>query len=307
MGAFKDKIEASGKSPVAIFHRFRTKMHQRDVLYLFVEGYDDVFFYSAASQKVGIKTDSINCFGKKILESVYAIWKESKLRNANVLFIRDRDFDAHLGSVNEGNAFVLTRGYSVENYVCNPESLAAFISSRMGLSNEEIDINAELESYNRALYRFHMASVILYAKAFAAIESGRKIDLDEICISNCVDRAFEGVEDYKELALTFGSVDEIFSEVVVKCKHLKSAHRYTSLQPEFAIRGKYIITLAYRFLRDLYERALAAHKKNEIVCFNRRLGARLSEQFIFEDLVATAGVPDEVRANFHAALTPATS
>lgn len=307
MGTFKEDIEQRRKSPAAVFHAFRTRKHNRETLYLFVEGYDDILFLSKVAEKADVEVDFINCFGKKILGGVYELHVKARMGGVRVLFIRDRDFDDHLGRVGESDDFILTAGYSVENYLCDRSSLKKFFVAGMGLSQTEVDFDGELDSYDAALDQFHRASLTMYARIFAAIELSEKVDLDAVDVAPAAQLCLDKQQVSDEVLASLASACEKRLSSPVSCRHMLLARRYLSRPASEAIRGKYLLRLAYIFLRRMFDKMLVAHKSNAISSLNRTVGARLSENSIFELLVGTAPVPKELTDAMRGSLTPATS
>lgn len=188
MGEFLNELNKKKNTPAAIYHRFRTQNLKDEVLYVFLEGYDDLEFYPIIFKSLNIPAHGVVCFGKKNMDEVIQEYKRSPIRRARVIFIRDRDFDLHLGVAPEGENLFLTCGYSVENYVCQVDAIERYIKERMGVDPHEHNISEELQRFEEAALCLNTWLTPIYGRVFDALEAGKSPDLDAIDISKYIKR-----------------------------------------------------------------------------------------------------------------------
>lgn len=291
---FKEEISGKSKSPTAIFHRYRVDTSAYNRVHLFVEGYEDVGFYSYHVPQSGDMNAKFHvCFGKKNLDFIIKLYRNSRIEAPNTLFIRDSDFDKYLGTVTACRDLFLTCGYSVENYVCGPDVLQRFLLTVFCIEEDPVRDDA-VEEFSNICLRFHDWVAPLYGAAMYAVRNERNVDLDKFSASVFYD--FYGkqaalpdivqVLDLERIGLTAGDFNEDSEKI---------AADYRTLDPIYWTRGKYILELISIFIRKLAPKLLAMQKTGQIRTFNRKAMATLDEVSVYQKLCSFAGATKDLR------------
>lgn len=305
--SFKEVLAGKRKSPAAIFHKFRvdSTIHLRD--HIFVEGYDDVTFYSRHTRRLdGLAPKFHICFGKKNLDDVAKMYWNSDIASALVLFIRDSDFDVFLGKAPSGRDFQLTAGYSVENYVCSPETIESYFREAFCLDEGENDFSTFLIEYLSLIDRFHEWLSPIYGAAIFAVRDGRHCDLNKLKADSYLSDMQNG--DSLPHPCDIAEIESIGLRPADFNDESAELGRGYAAQPAVQwMRGKFILTATVAFLKRVEADRRAEHKAGTITYFNRKVAANMNEPAIFDRLSAMASAPDGLvgRRQFHASDEPA--
>jgi hypothetical protein len=294
--SFRDGLDKRRESSTAVFHRFRTGVKDRTTLHLFVEGYEDITFYSRAIADMkglfGVESVVHMCFGKKHMDEVLEMFEQSPFRKHNVLFIRDSDFDRFLGRLPESDHLFVTCGYSVENYVCTESALERFIRTTFGVDPAEVDIPSSCSRHvARVEALFEWLAPFLGA-CIAAVGAGRQLDLNRFDIRPYYKALMKGgalPECLPEAEwLRCGLTAEDFTEASAEL-----GRSYTAQDAMSWLRGKYLLECTATFLKAYQEELYAKHRRREISRFNRKAHPDFSSGAVFERLTscATINVP----------------
>lgn len=287
MSEFLDGLRARSKDPIAVYHRFRTRVLEEGVAYVFVEGYEDKEFYAKAFHDQGRPAECLICFGKKNLDKILREFEKSPVVRVPVLFIRDSDFDKFLGCAPSAENLFLTCGYSVENYVCTTNPISRFLRERMGIDSTEVDIVEKVSQIESLLGEMNDWLRPLYARVFEAIERGMAFDLNALEIETYSKRAVK--------ALSLPDIDAIpelhamgLDQFVPTEGNIEKAAAYVAEGGYLGLRGKYALHLVAAFLKKLAEELLERHKAKQIVYFNRTVCSALNLEQVYSDLAARA-------------------
>jgi hypothetical protein len=295
MSNFEASLREKAKSPVATYHRFRTSVRDKSLLYLFVEGYEDVAFYAFACRLLGIRADFHVCFGKKNLDAVYTVFGASPIKDSSVGFIRDRDFDHFLGTVGDREMYFVTCGYAVENYVFTIESVSGFFLFNMGVNSREVDVSAYAVEFSERLSVLHTTLLSLYSCCFAAMREGTAFDLDKVDLSDHIRRVIDGSSDTYQLPAQISAISGLSIENV-KDDDLKLAEKYCQVDAPTALRGKFLAEFARIFLNRKFDDLRVKHKATVIQSFNKACGSMLGKDALYSVLVGRAGVSERLKA-----------
>lgn len=293
---FKDNLTGKRKSPTAIFHKFRVDSSIRSRWHVFVEGYEDVGFYSRhVPTTKGIEPKFHICLGKKVLDEVARLYWSSNISASLILFIRDSDFDGFLGIAPSGVDMFVTCGYAVENYVCSAEALKSYLSNVLCLDEDEVDIANVVDGYVTAATAFHEWLSPLYGAVFVALKAGRKVDLNKFKI-----------EDHFALLLKGSSLGEITSISELEAIGLDQAdfsdesldhgRQFSQLPALNWIRGKFLLTILTLYLRKQEAELRRLHKIGSISRFNKKAAAQINEAGVFDRLSGLAIPPKRLLA-----------
>jgi hypothetical protein len=294
MSEFAAVLREKAKSPVATYHRFRTSVRDPSLLYLFVEGYDDVSFYGVVCKILGVSPNFVVCFGKKNLDTVFSIYRSTPISDSAIAFIRDRDFDHFLGTVGDSERYFVTCGYAVENYVFTTSSLAAFFHFNMGLDSNEVDVGSHISEFEGKLELFHSTLEGLYATCFASIRSKLSFDLDRVELSAHIKSVLSGNADPFQLTDQDFNISGLFSGVV-EAEDEALAKQYCSLGAVIALRGKFLAEFSRVFLNGKFEHLRKQHKAATIQRFNKACGTLLGREALYAVLVSRASLSDRLR------------
>lgn len=295
---FKEALASRRQSAVAVFHKFRvdTSIHNR--FHVFVEGYEDVSFYSRYAPRTNADEAKFHvCFGKKNIDKILCLYRKSGIDTDKAVFVRDSDFDSFLGNAPQGQNVFLTCGYSVENYVCSEEALSAYLSKALCLDESEIDLRGIVSSYSALASKLHKWLFPLYGATMYALRQGRNIDLNKLKIYRHISRLIAGDEmheiiDIDELPSIGITVSDFNDESIML------GERFSELPALHWLRGKYLLVLATVFLRNEERKFHEMHKKGLLSQFNRKTAGQINESGIFERLSAWAEPTERLRREF---------
>lgn len=293
MSSFLQNLKEYSKSPLSVYHKFRTLTRSDDTLYLFVEGYDDKSYYSALCEAKGLKARVFITFGKNNLDTIYFEHSASSKKSKNVKFIRDRDFDQFLGKVKSSEDFFVTCAYSVENYVFTEAAIAKLLEARYGLDPSEVDIFEDIGKFSEALEALNNWLVPLYAKAFECSLSNHKVDLNKVNI----DTYAKAVLKKKNLPSEFPFSElglEDYLNTPPPPELVASASTYIGESHHKTIRGKYLATLSAEFLKLTLEKYIQLHKSGAIAHLNRSACGSISVEAIFTAMIPYAKASDRL-------------
>jgi len=277
---FKATLAARKSSPAAIFHKFRTDASIRERRHIFVEGYDDVIFYSRFFAAGALAPRFHLCLGKKNLDDIAGLFWKSGIAGALVLFLRDSDFDVALGRAPEGQSFFLTCGYAVENYVCSVEAVESYLKYVMGLDEDEVEFGFLIDNYRTAVHKLHGWLAPVYGAAMCAVSQNRKIDLNQMKVAEYFSLIVAGRPLPPKLTPAEISSIGLFSEDFNEAS-LKSGKEFSNLPALQWIRGKFLLKVLVVFLRSVDSKYRALYKTGEISRFNKKASAEMSEVGVF--------------------------
>ena len=139
------KILTPAASYIKILSEYKT---DNDVIFCFVEGNEDISFYSQFIERhKENELKFIVCNGKENVIDNYNNLSWSFYDKKRVLFFIDKDFDDYIGNalINDENVFV-TELYSIENYLVNEITLRKFIIDNCLITNDDV-INATIDNF----------------------------------------------------------------------------------------------------------------------------------------------------------------
>lgn len=288
MTSFKDALAKKRKGPAAIFHKFRVDSSIKSRRHVFVEGYDDIGFYSRHIVNESDEGPIFHlCFGKKNLDEVAKLYWGSGIEDALALFIRDGDFDVFLGTVPVGKNLFVTCGYSVENYVCSTEALDFYLRSILCLDEDEVNIDEVVSRYVTLAEEFHTWLSPFYGAVMFAKDQGKDVDLNKLKVSEHFRKFLSGDEIAHPKLIselnTIGLVHEDFNE------HSEKLGKEFSKNPALSwLRGKYLLTLLTLYLISKDKDFRDLQKQGDLSRFNRKAAASINEPAVFEKFSAFA-------------------
>lgn len=293
MGEFLEAITRKKKSPAAIYHKFRTGNLSREYYYAFVEGYEDKEFFPGAFRKEGMELKCTICYGKKNLDEILSLYKVNPVNRVRVLFIRDRDFDAHLGLAPEAQNLFLTCGYSVENYICAPEAIVQYASEKMGVDENEVNAEEISKRFQNLILKLNYWLTPVYARSFEAIKKGINTELDALKFETYCKKALKD-EELPD-ADTLEELEKMNLAGINASEESKSSAEKYVATGSSGLRGKYILKALVEFLKKEAEVLLTMHKNEEIVAFNRAVVAQISSERVFSDMAVRTEPTDRLR------------
>ena len=295
--SFSEEISRRRDGANAIFHKFRTSVRDDRHLHVFMEGYEDILYYERLLREIkglfGVSWNTYNCLGKKNMDRVTQLLRESAYADHNVLFLRDSDFDKFLGVITPSEQLFLTCGYSVENYVCTEGSIAEFIRVAFGVDAQEVNSGAYAKGHSERVKRLFEWMAPTIGAALVAVRNGRQLDLNRIDV-----RAY-----YKLLLDGEGLPESIPAEVLAQAGIEEADFNGASLELGRAfvqqdamrwLRGKYLIECTGLFLAHVREELAGMYRRREITRF-RRAGADFAPAVLFERLCPFAHGTPELR------------
>ena len=132
------KILSPAASYIKILSQYKT---DNDTLFCFVEGIEDISFYSQFIERVRHSNEIkyIVCNGKENVIDNYNNLDWKFYDKKRVLFFIDKDFDDYIGNelIKDENVYI-TDLYSIENYLVDEYVLKKFIIDNCYIHDEEI-------------------------------------------------------------------------------------------------------------------------------------------------------------------------
>jgi hypothetical protein len=284
------------KSAVAVFHKYRLEVVvNRDRKYIFVEGYDDLFFYREVGRRIGLtNADFRVAFGKKNLDRIIQWFHDEGFAWSDTLFIRDRDYDELFGRLPDYPNLLVTVGYSVENYVCQPDNIAAVVVQSFGVDPLEIDVTAEVRYFSNQLAMLSGEMHDYLYELFSCLESEVNIDLNSVSFRSMGVQLLEG--DLTEVrtflldcCLSFRDLRGGFTTTV-------RADLYALNDPFVCMRGKHLLELVCEFLGFVRRKLVALDELGRLSIFNKRGMASIEMNAVFERLALSAETPKDIEA-----------
>ncbi|MFC0409701.1 DUF4435 domain-containing protein [Roseomonas elaeocarpi] len=289
MAAFKKEIKQRRETPVAIFHKFRTGAKDLSAVHVFVEGYEDSIFYDRILSSVdnnGTSNWKFHiCFGKFNMDEIIKLFYSSKFSSSNSLFIRDSDFDAFLRNLPAGDKVFITCGYSVENYVCDTDTIVKFMRTSFGLDATEVDIAAEAAIHAKNIDTlFKWLSPVIGA-ILEAIQERLKLDLNQVNLEQYYKILYSGnrlpARIPKALWKNVGLEERHFND-----ESLARGSTFSSSDALAWLRGKYVLECTSIFLSLKFAEYYEKHKARSITRFHRKANSDFSANSVFERLSA---------------------
>lgn len=286
--SFKDVLNGKRRTAAAIFHKFRVDASIHTRRHVFVEGYEDIGFYSRHVEPVGASEVKFHlCFGKKNLDEVAVLYWQSAIKGALALFIRDSDFDVFLSRAPTGRDLFLTCGYAVENYVCSAQAVDAYLRTVFCLDEGELDLNKIVGDYVSIAQAFHEWLSPIYGAAMYALADGRAVDLNKLKVDEHFSFLLAGqplpepstLPELSSVGLDASDFNE-FSR--------KRGEEFSILPALLWMRGKFLLTILTSYLKKKEEEFRALHKAGLLSQFNRKAAANLNEPSLFDRLSGLA-------------------
>jgi hypothetical protein len=292
-------LETRKRSAVAVFHRFRLEVRTRVPQNIFIEGFDDVLFYSKLTRTGELRNALLRLtYGKRNMDRIIEWFYAEGFADTDTLFIRDSDFDRFLGCLPTGDHVFSTCGYAVENYVCAREALRRYFLENFCVDPVEVNVDGFIdlfESSTRSLFEW-MAPLI--GRILREVRNGLILNLQALDLRGEFRSLLQGLE--------LGDIyDKDFLAIGIVLDHeeptLEEGSRYTAQDPISWIRGKQLIQNASVFLREASDDLRKQLKQNEITQFRKAASQDFSEGAVFERLASFASGTAALRSALKAA------
>lgn len=288
--SFADDLLERRKSPVALFHRFRTSTNKSNTINLFVEGYHDNLYYTSVYSRSDVseffQMKTYITLGKKNLDKVYDLYVRSDIKYRVVGFVRDSDFDFFLGNIKPTQSLFLTCGFSVENYVCSNRALTGFYRSVFGVDPDEVDIESRCASHFLTVDRLFESMAAFFGATMRVSSQQRPVDMDKFDVVSAYNKIREAKQiielkpnDFKDCLL---GDDDFDSEA------LSVGGKFVSQKSDQWLRGKYLLICTCEFLKTEYETLKIMYHNKEITQFNRASSVDFSKNSVFERMAGGA-------------------
>lgn len=154
-----NSLVAAKNTRTVPYHEFIIEYKQNSkTIYYFVEGKDDPNFYNRAFDNALPSELDKRCFVANGRDNVLFLYSslQNRINNRQVLFFIDRDLSEPLGEVlPQADNVYITDGYSIENSICNTNTLKNVLNEVFGFYNATPDNwNSIFSRYNKMLNEF---------------------------------------------------------------------------------------------------------------------------------------------------------
>lgn len=186
MSRLEKMVGAQSDTAVIFFNAIKAVEKDKKEILVFVEGYDDPFFYSHMLYE-NFNPSSIEfiiCKGKrKVYNTAENIDKHQSLRRSKCLFFVDKDLSDLIGEKYDIN-IPCTQYYSIESYLIDESCFAMIWNELFQFKSERPLFSEVLEIYQNQLrifngYMHNIMSYILYYR-----RNGIRIVLNDIFLSD---------------------------------------------------------------------------------------------------------------------------
>jgi hypothetical protein len=293
-------LEIRKRSAVAVFHRFRLEVRTRTPKNIFVEGFDDLMYYSRVRENGGYSDARIRLtYGKRNMDRIIQWFYAEDYVDTDTLFIRDSDFDRFLAMLPQGDKVFVTCCYAVENYVCNRQSLLKYFTENLCVDPLEVDVESMIDRFeaaNGALFEW-MAPLI--GHIVVELRKGTVLSLDALDLSPEFKLLLSGKDlpdiferDFATIGIALERDNE---EAAVE------GARFVAQDALCWIRGKQLLRNAAVFLRQSSEDLRSKLRAGEISQLKKTATQDFSDHAVFERLAPLAKGSDALRQALKAA------
>ncbi len=268
MGKFLDDLKASGHAPIATQQRFRLeyKAESADV-YAFFESTDDATFYRnqiARHMRPEGRLRIYFCGSKSSVWHLYQFAEQGD-KLANTVFFVDKDLDDFIGqSLPIRSRVFVTNYYSIENYLCTEEAVAAVLEEIIFLPNEGNSYEKILWEFRLGFEDFSIQLRPLFSEVILLRQRSSIVSFSDLGdgLSHCfemVNLRAKPVHEWDQIfrnrcrysISNLGSDDLLATEALLAKKH---NHTW--------LRGKFAVWFFIQFMNDLW-RTLAGMLIND--------------------------------------------
>ncbi|WP_305095681.1 hypothetical protein [Croceibacterium aestuarii] len=289
--SFAELLDKRKRTAIAIFHRFRLEVAAGLDHVLFVEGFEDLAFYSRFLPLGSFRPEAVRMtFGKRNMDRIVGLYYAEGLDSrCEARFIRDADFDEFLGNLPAGERVVILDRYSVENFIFTPSNFEMLLAARFGISADEYDIPACITRYENGVRQIFQHLAPLFGASFAAIENGHSLDFNSLDVRN-IASVFFATGDLSELT------DEDYTRcrIPLEFRTEESAQRgrsFVEREPFLWLRGHYLALICSAYVQRTHDTLCAKRTAGEIHTLNPNLSTDFSAAALAERMGAFCEAP----------------
>ncbi len=299
------KILTPAASYIKILSQYKVN---DDTIFCFVEGNEDVSFYSQFLERH--KQNDLKfiiCNGKENVINNYKNLTWDFYDKKRILFFIDKDYDDYIENelINDENVFV-TQYYSIENYLVNDITLKKFIIDNFFITNEDIiktlvnNFRIQHQEYINQLKK--ISAWMMYCR-----KNKHKVNFNEIKISDLFKINSDGILEKKVLVDYSGFFDYICSKTNTSHFNINEIKKYLSKinieqNRQKFVRGKYDLHFMFLYLKyigdnivkEISDEVKTHNKNNSEKIVRPKVLIQLNEQNIFQTLQNKVKEPTEL-------------
>lgn len=184
--SFLDELRSAPSSPTASWNTFIIEYRPGgQAVFVIHEGRDDPSFYRphvAGRIPAGWRLRFVCCGTKKEVLKRSAEFAGRYAEDPRVLFFVDRDHDDLIGANAERpyRWTYTTTCYAIENYLCTPQVVRAFLTDIVGLPDMDPACDLVAERYEASKSELHQAGLPIMAWIVAARRQGSSLNLNNV-------------------------------------------------------------------------------------------------------------------------------
>lgn len=306
-----DILDEKFLTPAASYIKILSQYKKDEkTLFCFVEGIEDVSFYSQFIERYNEENVKyIICNGKENVIDNYKNLDWNFYNKKRVLFFIDKDFDDYIENelINDENVFI-TDFYSVENYLVGEYTLEKFIIDNCLINDEEI-IKIAVSNFKIQHREYVNQIKMISAWMMYCRKNKFNVNFNEIKISDLFSIDDNGVLKKKDISTYGGKFKYICNKTSSSYFDISEIKRFydkicSESQPQKFIRGKYDLHFMFLYLKYISEK-IVKEVYDEIKIHNRncidkitkpKLVIQINEQNIFQVLTNKVQVPENLKS-----------
>lgn len=288
--SFSETLANRRKSAVAVFHQFRIEARGRPIKNVFVEGFDDLAFYSFFMGSEGKRFRMT--FGKRNMDRIIQWFYAEGFNDTDTIFVRDSDFDKFIGDLPVGDHVFTTCGYSVENYICAPNALKRYLKERLCTTTQEFDADADVSHFDHLVTELFRWSAPLMGAIIKRKRSNLDVNLDVIDLVTPFTILLRG-----EPLPPFDKSDYCVGGIEISdfTGSIEDGIAFTAQTATMWLRGHQFAKIVSAYLESRHQFLAKEFKSGKISQFNKRASSNYDPNSTIEKLIPFADGTEELR------------
>ena len=290
---FVDRLRAARAGAGTALHQFLLNHKRcRRIVHVFFEGFDDQSFYYGFLQNMApLECELLpyRCGNKTAVYEAFLKINPRIASSGEALFFVDKDLSDFLGEEwPVASDIFVTRHYSIENYLVEPEMLRRTLCELYGLSATEAVVDEAAKRFEAVLKQFHVLLAPVMVWILAMRQQSQVLNLQNLRLARLFKVTPRYVRWKPRNRMRCSSI--LQAELSVKAPRGTTRHASRFRQvvaaccPKSYVRGKFEAWFMISYLNALATQAkLKSHVSINEKSFIQILGPRMQ-------------VPDDVRA-----------
>jgi hypothetical protein len=254
-----DILDHAVSSPAASYIKLLSQYKKRsNTVFCFVEGNEDISFYSKHLETAFENVRYVVCHGKKNVLDNYKNLNWQFYDKKRVIFFIDKDYDDYISEaiVNDDNIFI-TDYYSIENYLVDGDVLRKFINDNCSIIEDKVIdgliVDFELKHKDFMSHLTKISAWMIYCRKNKYVVNFNDISLGDL---------FKLDKDGKFVKIKLSSFKNHFEYICAKTKsnhfdmeQIREIYNTLTLesQKKKFVRGKYELFFMFIYIKYITE------------------------------------------------------